>query len=346
MQEKRIDILDFFRAIAAIFVVLYHYTTRYNELYGHIKVNYILDFKYGCMFVSTFFILSGFLIVRTLEKEKSWFKFILSRFVRLWPTFVIAMTFTSITLYFGGLVFADRVPTIKQYILNLTMFPGYIGSSPIDGAYWTLPVEIIFYGIISATILLKSKNKIKFMCILWSLTSLIVNTLSLTTNSIALRVLKTILITEFSQLFITGIILFILYKEKNWKDKSMYICLAICLVNQYMSLGMEYTVFYIIEVIVFVITVVLRKVNIPNWLNNKAVKFIAKISYPLYLIHQMIGYVIINKLQSLGMVSELYILIPITISVIISYLLNRYIEIPIISKYKLWNNKNKTLYLQ
>ena len=36
-KNEKIKELDFFRGIAAILIVLYHYTTRYNISFGHIK---------------------------------------------------------------------------------------------------------------------------------------------------------------------------------------------------------------------------------------------------------------------------------------------------------------------
>ena len=52
-KNDRIEELDLFRGIAAILVVLFHYTTKYQEVYGH-KMNYIINFPFGKMAVSTF----------------------------------------------------------------------------------------------------------------------------------------------------------------------------------------------------------------------------------------------------------------------------------------------------
>lgn len=338
MQEKRIDTLDFFRAIAAIFVVLYHYISRYDILYGHSKEPF-LNFEFGSMFVSMFFILSGFLIVKTIERENNICKFLVNRLIRLWPTFVIALSITSVVLYFGGQVFVDRIPTLKQYILNLTMFPDYIGSTPVDGAYWTLPIEITFYCIMAATIIFKRKNKIKFVCILWSIISLAITVLSFATDIFVVKALKILLITDFAHLFITGMIFFIYYKEREYKEPWKYICLLIAIINQYLVFGLEYTIFYLLETIIFALTVIFGVIKIPKWLNNNAVTFVAKISYPLYLIHQMIGYVIINKIEQNGFTNEIYMIVPIAISLILAYLLNKFVELPIIKWYKQRNNK-------
>lgn len=62
----KICILDWIRAIAAISVVLYHYTTRYNESIGHL-LEYPINVTYGYMGVAVFFILSGFLLMLNID---------------------------------------------------------------------------------------------------------------------------------------------------------------------------------------------------------------------------------------------------------------------------------------
>ena len=59
---KRINVFDWMRAAVALFVIIYHYTTRYSELIGHLD-NYPINFTYGYMGVTVFFVLSGFLTV-------------------------------------------------------------------------------------------------------------------------------------------------------------------------------------------------------------------------------------------------------------------------------------------
>jgi peptidoglycan/LPS O-acetylase OafA/YrhL len=59
MNKGRLFELDVLRGIAALGVMLYHYTTRYDKLFGHQDTSY-LDFSYGSLGVNLFFIISGF----------------------------------------------------------------------------------------------------------------------------------------------------------------------------------------------------------------------------------------------------------------------------------------------
>ena len=71
-NSKRIEVLDAFRGIAALSVVLYHFTYRYSSLYEipiPVKLPAILN--YGYLGVHLFFIISGFVIYMTINKGLS-----------------------------------------------------------------------------------------------------------------------------------------------------------------------------------------------------------------------------------------------------------------------------------
>lgn len=55
MQKGRNIYFDYLRGIAALLVVLFHYTTRYDMLFGH-KDSLLISFPHGSFAVLTFFI--------------------------------------------------------------------------------------------------------------------------------------------------------------------------------------------------------------------------------------------------------------------------------------------------
>lgn len=158
--EKKVNslwLLDVFRGVSALLIVLYHYTTQYDKSIGHLG-DYYLSFPWGCCAVYAFFMLSGFLIVYTYNDKFNIESFLKKRFFRLYPMFWVCMTVTTIYM---ALIFPERMPTVKQFLLNMTMFPTLLGSTAIDGVYWTMPKELIFYIIfaIIAIIFLGGANK-------------------------------------------------------------------------------------------------------------------------------------------------------------------------------------------
>src|SRR5690606_10153907 len=89
-EMKRIAFLDGFRGVAIILVVLYHAYVRYPESvpYGDRFTGVIL-FKEGLLGVQLFFLLSGFVILMTLRKTRSYLEFLKKRWLRLFPAMLI-----------------------------------------------------------------------------------------------------------------------------------------------------------------------------------------------------------------------------------------------------------------
>lgn len=79
-KVDRIKELDAFRGIAAILVMLYHYTTRYNQSIGHVKP-YPVNVPWGFMAVSVFFIISGFLTIMNLRENETALTFAYKRVI-------------------------------------------------------------------------------------------------------------------------------------------------------------------------------------------------------------------------------------------------------------------------
>jgi peptidoglycan/LPS O-acetylase OafA/YrhL len=79
-SKHRFAELDALRGIAALMVVLYHYTTKYQELYGHTGAT-LIDLRAGRNGVQLFFAISGFVIFMTLERTKKPLDFIVHQHI-------------------------------------------------------------------------------------------------------------------------------------------------------------------------------------------------------------------------------------------------------------------------
>ncbi len=151
---KRITYLDGFRGVAILLVLLFHCYTRWPEIvpYGSAYAEFPL-FKYGWVGVELFFLISGFVILMTLENCGNFVEFIQKRWLRLFPAMLIA---TILVLGTAGL-FPER-PSGKPALSDiwpglLFIEPDWIGAlfgvrqSVIEGAFWSLFVEVKFYVI-------------------------------------------------------------------------------------------------------------------------------------------------------------------------------------------------------
>ena len=65
-----------------------------------------------------------------------------------------------------------------------------------------------------------------------------------------------------------------------------------------------------------------------NWLNIKPLTFLGTISYSLYLVHQNIGYIVINKLSSFNMPIFFTTMVAIIVVSILAIIITFYIEKP------------------
>jgi peptidoglycan/LPS O-acetylase OafA/YrhL len=98
--------------------------------------------QYGWVGVQIFFVISGFVIAYSANGE-SIAKYLKGRIIRLLPTAWICATITTVLLVSAGLYNLTAIS--DAYAKALTLYP--LGPW-IDGVYWTLPVEISFYTVI------------------------------------------------------------------------------------------------------------------------------------------------------------------------------------------------------
>jgi peptidoglycan/LPS O-acetylase OafA/YrhL len=212
-----------FRGFAAIFVLLFHYTFLLNP---NLKFGFL--FHYGYMGVSLFFIISGFLITDSIYSNSSK-SFVIKRIFRLYPVYWISIFLTIITYYISS-----QFPSyldIKVVVFNLSMFQRFFGVKDIDGAYWTLAVELIFYFIL---ILIKYFNRLNNLFNIFLFLILIIFILNLIfkiyfpENFMANKVIKQL---SYFHLFLAGIVFRSIFKNNVVSNKNLFILILVLIIN-------------------------------------------------------------------------------------------------------------------
>src|SRR4051812_2873794 len=133
---------DALRGVAALAGVLFFYTNRYTELFQPAPPP-AASFPGGQYGVNLFFIISGFVIFMTLEKTRRPMDFVVSRFSRLFPAYWVAIALTfSITHWLG---LPGKLVDGGAALANMIMVHGLLRVPHVDGVYWTLEVELLFY---------------------------------------------------------------------------------------------------------------------------------------------------------------------------------------------------------
>lgn len=339
--NQRLESIDGLRGIAAFLVVIGHYFTAF---YGFNKVkldlltykSYQILFPFSDIGFSLFFIISGFLIFATIEKNSAK-KFVVNRFSRLFPTYWLCVVLTTIVIYFLD----ENRNSIVQFFGNLTMFQRFLGIKHIDGVYWTLEVELIFYFsvLLIKSISSSSKITISFLfIILFSILSHlffksgfisnISNIITTNQNSGILILLSkelkhfAVFFDSYLPFFFIGIIIHEL-RQKRISNYFFYFCLIIVFWLIYLEHTRTLFIVSFGNIALFVLA--LCKYN--KFFTTKIFKFLGKVSYPLYLFHQKIGYLVILFLLSFGINLLLAKILMIAIALLIASWISTNIEL-------------------
>src|SRR5436305_2080167 len=136
---------DTLRGIAVLRIVLYHFTTRYHQIYGEQAAAISYEMKQRDFAIPMFFVISGFVIPMTLGRCRSAGEFVFLRITRLFPAYWVCVAITFLIVAARGL--PEREVPLRSALLNLTMIPRAFGAHYVDGGYWMLQVELIFYAI-------------------------------------------------------------------------------------------------------------------------------------------------------------------------------------------------------
>lgn len=111
---------------------------------------------WGWVGVQVFFVISGFVIAYSAENATA-FSYFRSRFTRLMPAVWICSTLT-----FAALLALNQpvVDTTMRLAKSWVIWPG---AGWVDGMYWTLVVEIVFYALVFALLCFKAFRRIEIL---------------------------------------------------------------------------------------------------------------------------------------------------------------------------------------
>lgn len=302
-QSKRIYQIDLFRFIAASAVMLYHYLYRGYKAgdMSLLRFDEIGEYlRYGYLGVDFFFMISGFVIAFSI-KHLSLPKFVVSRFKRLYPMFWICLLLTFMVTYFWG---APRYQvTFRQLLANLTMIQDLLGYGDVDGAYWSLYVELKFYLIIILFLIINRFKKISldYLVYFWLFLSSLRHFVG---PSKVYDALHEFFILDWSAYFIAGIVCCQLFlrgpaiKYFILLAWSLFLSIdgAIGRINWLeRTFHSDFSPYSIsMAIISFYLLILLVACNKLQCLNSSRFVKIGMLTYPLYLIHQHIGFIIFN----------------------------------------------------
>lgn len=295
----RLAALDVLRFMAALCVLAFHYLYRgaaegdlLDQSYGatgHLAV-------FGYLGVNLFFMISGFVIIWSAS-SRDWYSFAVGRVARLYPAHLVAMTLTAIVLALWAT--PPLSASLSQWLANLTMLAPLLSQPFVDGAYWSIVVEIIFYGWVAIGLATGLLPRHTDRAVAVWMAIILINSLLLGLHPLAL-----LFVTPYGPCFCLGIMAWRVMAAgaSPMRLTLMLSSLAMTFLTAERQ-RLEMLEFY--GEMIHVLSAVLANVAVTaiflatvftsgrlrpaRWMLA-----LGGISYPLYLIHQNAGYVVIN----------------------------------------------------
>ncbi len=336
-DNQRIQFLDGLRGIAILMVVLYHtYSSAWQELVPFYQPTF--DFpliKFGDLGVPLFFIISGFVIVMTLEKCQSLSDFMFKRWLRLFPAMLIATLLILITAPLftarplGDVKLIDSLPGLT--FISHFFYKTAIGPevSVLENGFWSLFVEVQFYLLAGwLYFLIGQKRMIMVLsAMFFSFVGfgLIQSHLSPETTAVVVKMMNC-LDYQYYGWFASGALFYRYYNSKHIMTLIAAVLMALLAARTWGGFMSQTMLAFAVIISIFAGAVVSEKLQ--NILSNKILTFVGFISYPLYLIHENMTISSIVQLHEQFASVNVYVLslLPLIACVLISWLIAKYAE--------------------
>ena len=297
MERGRIQGLDVLRGAAAVAVMLHHHGQYYDVLYPG-RSPLAVDLGPGHFGVELFFIISGFVILMTVERRATVREFVVSRAIRLLPAFLAALAMASILLMLRPMHPLEP-PTLGEFLANLTMAPSLFGVREVDLPYWTLTYELVFYALMAMVLGFGLLRRIEWLGLLAVVAGLAFLLLS---DEQSHRRISILLLVRYSNFFLIGICL---YRLRTGAARPVtYVALAVALLVTALG-GAERSFhapgwIYFLLAVAFTTLVWFASGRPGRWIATPPLLFLGRISYPLYLVHVAAGFQLIRMMTERG----------------------------------------------
>jgi len=326
-NSNRFHELDVLRGVAALAVVVFHYSGHCTRYFSDFPFN----FTYGKYGVQLFFVISGFVIYFTLDKSKNWRDFAFSRFGRLFPAYWATLAL----LMLNDIILNNNV-WWGGYAVNLTMLQKFLGYLDIDIVFWSLAVELNFYVIMGILFTTRAIQKITTITLIWLLIAgLNANIKKHLGMPFLSDLISTYLILDYAPYFIVGM-MFYLIKRGGLKKEQIAIIFC-AFITIYINQGMQTG---IIAIIIFTIFA-LATAGVLNFTISRSTLWLGTISYPLYLVHRNLGYEALFRLDHFGVSSTLSFTLVLAGSLLLSSILAYSVEQPAMKALRSWYQARK-----
>jgi peptidoglycan/LPS O-acetylase OafA/YrhL len=335
----RMGVLDGLRFLAALSVMMYHFTARTHTSWGDEPLAVFPGLSdltvWGAYGVDLFFIISGFVILMT-----AWGRYVrsfaTSRITRLFPAYWAGVLLTGVLLIVLWPGHKDIDAT--DVGVNLTMLQTAFGYPHVDGVYWTLWAELRFYVLVGILLVVGLTGaRVLAFAALWP-------ALGAMAHSADVDLLAELLVWNYAPLFAGGMAMFVLTRDPRSVLAWLVLLQNVVLGAAWSGLhsrgiigrgsGMELPELWCALIIVACFTVVglatltpLRRVA-AGWLTTAGL-----LTYPLYLLHEYWGWWFIDVLND-ALPRYVVLAIAMAAVIVMAWLVHRFVERPLAPRLK------------
>lgn len=175
-MKKKLDLIQVFRGLAAMLVVLYHLVSTGEKYFSEKPFGGI--FEFGWVGVDFFFVLSGFIIMfisySDIVNKGNWKIFLKKRAIRIYPTYwvVATITFAVYMLVMHGNMrdeFVFNIRSLDHWIYLIKQYLLVYQKTYFVSVAWSLSYEILFY-LIFALCIFSGLRISKYIVFVWIVT--------------------------------------------------------------------------------------------------------------------------------------------------------------------------------
>ncbi|MEN9303857.1 MAG: hypothetical protein RL264_2286 [Bacteroidota bacterium] len=336
---KRIHNLDYLRGLAAFGILIYHYL---SWTVGEFNSASVIG-RIGIYGVSIFYILSGLTLYLVYNQKLNFsfeevVNFFKKRVFRIFPLMWMVV--------FVSILISPDAPNLYDLALNLSGLFGFINWDKYFAVgLWSIGNELVFYCFFILFLFTLKKNQILFVilsiavfCVFIYFTFSDVYSFD---NSLYTSENWKVYINPLNQLFLflSGIIMGYLFKERNVKKEVVYTILILGIIGFifYPQSGDRLNIVIGIPRLVFTLSCIFIcfgfykfNQNLPKLIDVSLV-FLGEISYSLYLIHPIVFgrmRIVINYISAhfIKLHFSITIALSIIASLLVSYLVYTYYE--------------------
>ncbi|MDX3901681.1 MAG: acyltransferase [Sphingobium sp.] len=313
--RSRLTELDALRGIGALGVLIFHYSTRFHAVFpaaAHVP----FSFPGGNYRVLLFFAISGFAIFFTLDRIRTVADFLINRFARLYPAYLVAMLMTLSVEYLAHAWTLLVGPA--AVLANMTMLQGFAFMPEVDGAYWTLTVEIGFYICMVSLWKVAGLKRLEPLLLGW----LALRWLHFAWPGMPERVVM-LLVLRYMPFFMIGMLCYRIWSgQRRWRQQAPYAAAALLTVAATETPDIALVAVALLAIFASMMRGWLR------WIAVRPLTWLGGISYSFYLIHQHIGFVVMLKANAAGLGPWTAFLLAFLVALTLGALVNRLVERP------------------